>query len=137
MNHGAARALVITKLVAYTELTTKLGSAKIWPSQAEQGALKPYVLVHKPAQENRQLLVGDAGFPRARVSIEIVAGTGTDADVIGGIVYAALKDVTNETIIVDGTSYSVTVVPTDFDTDDASNKRAAFRRIIDFYVDFH
>lgn len=133
----SARAIIITKLLSVTDLTAALGGDNIWPSQAVQGALKPYVLVHKPAKENRQLLEGDAGYPRARVSIETVASTASDADRIGDIIFNALKNVTNELVTVGPTNFRVTVVPSDFDMDDASNKRDAFRRIIDFYVDFH
>lgn len=136
----SARGIVIRKLLTAAAVTQVAGE-RIFPSQAPQDATKPYILVHKPAQQNEQMLGGDAGYPQARVSLEIVGRTGAEVDSLGKLIFDSLKNVTNETVD-DGQSPAtvygrdVTIIPTDFDVDDYSDARKSFRRIIDFYVRF-
>lgn len=137
---SGARDIVIVKLVSTQDVIDILGGAKIYPSVAPQGVNPPYIVVHKPAQLNRQLVAGPSGYPRARVSLESVAMSAADADTIGELLLSVLGNVTNETIESSGSPPEVsgvaTIMAADFDMDDYSDDRSTYRRIIDFYLDW-
>jgi sorbitol-specific phosphotransferase system component IIA len=130
-----------SKLLSVAAVTSLLGGNAIFLSEAPERQAKPYIVIHKPAQGNPQLLQGDAGMPRSRVSFEIIANNALERERIGEALFNALKDVTRETVLIFNSGspsefYEASFIPTDFDHDDASNDRSAFRRIIDFYVDW-
>jgi hypothetical protein len=135
----SGRQVVILKLLATPAVTALVGD-RIWPGVARQGTAAPFLILHTPGQQNRQLLEGDAGYPRSRVRIECVAASAAAAEALGKAVFEALKNVTNETIADDKspTEFSAiaTITPTDFETDGYSDARTAFTHILDFYVDW-
>jgi hypothetical protein len=134
-----ARQIAIMKLLAAPAVTALVGD-RIYPSVAPQGVVAPYLLVHKPGQINRQLLDADAGWINARVSIECIEYTALGAERLGEAVYAAFRDVTNETVFDNESPAapiaSVTILPADLDIDRVADDRQSFGRIIDFYFDF-
>lgn len=135
----SARELIIRKLLATPAITAVVGD-KIYPSQAPQGVVPPFILVTKPGQENRQLLKNSAEMPRARVSLECNAASALGAEDLGDLLYTVLQNVTNEAV-GDGASPettigTITVMPADSDIDDFDDERLGYRRIIDFYVDW-
>lgn len=136
----SARSVMIAKLLSVPAIVSAVnGEDNIHPSAAPQDAPRPYILVHKPAQDNRQLVEGSAKYPRSRLSFEIIGALAGEADDIGELLYEHLEDVTNETIQIGGSppeSFTITIVPADFDTDDAADIRNSFRRIVDFYMDW-
>jgi hypothetical protein len=125
-------------MLASPAITAVVGQ-QIWLSRAKQGAIQPYILIHKPGQVNEQLLSGDAGYPESRVSIECVGKSAAETENLGNTVFDVLKQVANA-IVDDGQSPTsvigrdVTITTSDFDVDDYSDDRSAYRRIIDFYV---
>lgn len=135
----SGRQIVILKLLASPAVTTVVGD-RIWPGVAQQGASAPFLVLHTPGKQNRQLLDGDAGYPRSRVRIECVAASAAAAEALGRRVFDALKNVTNETIVDDNSppefSAVATITPTDFETDGYSDARTAFTHIMDVYVDW-
>lgn len=127
----SAREIAIALLLNDAPVTAVVGQ-RIWPSVAEQRSAMPYILVHKPSQLNRQLVEGDAAWAQSRVSFECIAASAAAADALGDLLYQAFKDVTERTV-----EYrTVTMRPADLDVDDFSDDRSAYRRIVDFYVDW-
>lgn len=135
----SGRQIVIAKLVRATSVAELVGD-KVWATVAPQSAPMPYVLVHMPSQGNRQLLDGDAGFPRSRIRVETVATTASAAEVIANRIFDALKNVTNEVIVGLGDPpefiASATIVPADTVADGYSDARNGHISVCDFYVDW-
>lgn len=133
-------ALVITIQKLLNSDVAALVGNRIFPTAAPQEALKPYLIVTKPDEQSRIHLEGPGKYPRSRVSIECNADTAVEVDRLGTKLYDAFANMVNE-VVLDGQSpplsqYKATITPADFDFDDYSDDRTAYRRVVDFYVDW-
>lgn len=131
----SAKQIVIAKLLGSAAVTNIVGN-KIAPNKADQKWPAPYIVVSQPAEDNRQLLTEDAGFPRARVRIMCWATSPLAAATLRNAAFNALKNVTRETITAPGLSAIATIIPADFSADGYSDEREADAEIFDVYCDW-
>jgi hypothetical protein len=113
---------------------------KIFPGVAPQATSGRYIIVYRAGQTNPQLLGGDADMPKVRITTECYGASAAEADALGELVLASLKNVTNEEVLsADSPSErlgTITVMPADSDVDDYDDTKETYRRMIDFYVDW-
>src|SRR5690606_18090652 len=104
-----------------TKLASVAGAVPVYVAKAPQGPTGQYLIISKSAQENPQLLAGNADMPRARVSCEFYGASAAQADSLAEDIFAALKNVTNELVLSSGSPSdllgTISIVPTDTDLD--------------------
>lgn len=105
-------------------------ATRVHAIEAPQGTAAPAAVVNLVSEESPYILEGSAGWQTSRVSVQCLAETPKGAVDLGEAVRDALKDVHLQTIV--GHLVSITKATTDFT--DAAGDRSAFRRLLDFYI---
>jgi hypothetical protein len=132
-----ALAIVIDALKSDAGVGTIVGD-RIFAVVARQSSARPSIVATLLAENDAQLLAGAARYADARVEVQCIAASATDADRLGEAVKEALEDITKRTFF-DNASPPAPWAAADItkegaDLIDASDDRSIFRRVMDFSV---
>jgi hypothetical protein len=129
----SAMQIIIDRLKASPTVTASVPAGSILPVKAPQGLAPPYLLVNLIGEPDRNLLGGAGRYYQSRVSITVIALTGTSAINIGTAVKLALDSVVKAS---SGSFRDIDIYTEGTDYTDTNDDQSVARRIIDFYVDW-
>lgn len=88
---------IVTRLLS-RDSTVKAITGQIFPIEAPQEAVAPFIVVNVVSDIDEKLLQGAGRYQRTRISVEATAVTGTQAIALDDAAFAVLRDVIKQTV---------------------------------------